>query len=215
MKKGSGMNLVGQVFGKLTVEVLDHIKRGNYFWLCRCECGNTCIKNTSHLKRTNFREGTEFNCGCFNNLIKHGHCKDRVNSTTYGVWKAMVQRCTNSKNTQYSDYGGRDIKVCPEWIKSFENFLADMGEKPEGLSLDRINNNGNYCKSNCRWATYAEQARNKRTNRLITYKDETKCLEDWSISFGIDVGTLTHRLKINWPLDLVFSLKKYQRYKPC
>jgi hypothetical protein len=96
----------------------------------------------------------------------HGHARSRTTgragTSTYYIWAAMIQRCTNPRCAAWKDYGGRGISVCARWRESFENFLADMGEKPEGLSIDRTNNDGNYEPGNCRWATASEQARNKR-----------------------------------------------------
>lgn len=105
----------------------------------------------------------------------------------------MKSRCLNKNKKSYSDYGGRGIKVCDRWMK-FENFLEDMGERPAGMSLDRIDNNGNYCKENCRWATNHQQANNKRSNRLVTFHGVTKSASEWADDLGINRATLYDRL---------------------
>lgn len=115
----------------------------------------------------------------------------------------MTRRCTNQNFKQYKDYGGRGIKICKRWRK-FPNFLKDMGEPPtKQHTLDRINNNGNYCKSNCRWVTRKIQARNKRNNRIETYNGKTQCLTDWAKEFNINKETLRNRV-----VNLGWSIKK-------
>jgi hypothetical protein len=127
----------------------------------------------------------------------HGMSKTK----TYRTWQSMKARCTNPSNVQYMDYGGRGIGVCEEWMK-FENFFEDMGLRPEGMSLDRIDNEKGYSKENCRWATEFEQKRNTRRNHWITFNGETKCLEDWAKEIGIKANTLINRLnRSKWPLE--------------
>lgn len=113
---------------------------------------------------------------------------------TYYCWRSMMQRCYGKSSQGYKRYGGRGISVCKRW-RDFQNFLSDMGVKPSGLTLERKDNNGNYCKANCRWATQAEQNRNHSKNRRITFRGETKLLSDWARSRGIHKNTLIHRLK--------------------
>jgi hypothetical protein len=105
----------------------------------------------------------------------------------------MIARCTDQENPKFYMYGARGISVCERWIK-FENFFEDMGEKPAGLCIERINNNGNYEKGNCKWGTYKEQANNTRRNRRLTYQGQTMTLSDWAIKLGITVSTLHERL---------------------
>jgi hypothetical protein len=111
-------------------------------------------------------------------------------TSEYNMWKDMVARCTNEKNRRYGDYGGRGIGVCDRWLNSVENFYTDMGDKPTGMSLDRIDNNGDYTPDNCRWATTKEQNRNKRNNRLI----EGKPMVDWCEDNELSYHTVGHRL---------------------
>lgn len=161
--------MIGVVFGRLTVEARAASgKNWQKRWRCRCECGQTTEAPTAKL-----RSGHTKSCGCLrrelsagaNNVAYlHGHTSGKF-SPTYQTWTCMIQRCTNPKRQSWKDYGARGIKVCERWMV-FENFLADMGERPPGLTLDRRDNNGNYEPSNCRWATAAEQQANRRDYRV-------------------------------------------------
>jgi hypothetical protein len=113
----------------------------------------------------------------------------------YRSWEGAIQRCTNPKNKAYPDYGGSGIKVCARWMK-FENFLSDMGARPEGKTIDRIDNEKGYEPGNCRWATPREQTINRRgTSKLLTLGDETMIQSDWAARIGISVPALINRLR--------------------
>ena len=118
----------------------------------------------------------------------------------YKVWLGMRQRCYLQSCRQFNNYGGRGIRVCERW-KDFENFLADMGERPDGAQIDRIDNNGNYAPENCRWATQKQNMRNTRHNRLIEWRGETLPLAAWAERLGINERTFTNRLNRGWPLE--------------
>ena len=131
------------------------------YWECLCECGNKTIVSASYL-----RNGKIKSCGCLRkegNNTKHQHTsRSHTPSPTYSSWIKAKQRCNNPNVPNWVDYGGRGIKVCDRWLDSFENFLADMGERPDGTTIDRINNDGNYEPGNCKWSTPKEQSNNRR-----------------------------------------------------
>jgi hypothetical protein len=114
---------------------------------------------------------------------------------SYYIWKSMMARCYNKNAERYADYGGRGIAVCDRW-HSFDNFFADMGEKPEWLSLERGDNNGNYCPENVQWKTAKAQANNRRSNVLLTYKGETKTMQQWCDEIGLRIGTVWARINV-------------------
>lgn len=146
--------------------------------------------------------------GCLNKKshTKHGHSRKQKTTPTYSTWKSTCNRCANPKNRQYRFYGGRGISVCERW-KNFENFLEDMGEKPPGTSIDRFpDKNGNYEKSNCRWATQKQQCRNTRRNRIIEFNGESRCLSEWSEILGIHIMTLENRLN-RMSIEKAFTTK--------
>lgn len=134
-------------------------------------------------------------------FVHHGW----VGTSTYGRWAGMVQRCTNPKNKCFYLYGGRGITIHQEWLK-FPQFLKDMGECPEGMQLERINNNGSYCPTNCKWDTPANQARNRRTTTKYTFNGQTLCVRDWSNVTGIPYSTLINRLNVNkWDIETALT----------
>lgn len=145
---------------------------------------------------------------------KHGHCTNGK-TKTYRTWLKMKSRCNNPNDIGWPLYGGRGIKVCEYWENSFSNFLKDMGEKPESRTLDRIDNDKSYSKVNCRWATKYEQARNKRSNRLITAFGKTQTLVEWSIEYGIKPDTISNRINIyGWDNETAVSTTKlWSRYE--
>lgn len=116
----------------------------------------------------------------------------------------MRGRCLNTKHKDYADYGGRGVTVCDRW-KTFDNFIADMGPAPANATVERIDNNGNYEPKNCRWATRAEQGRNKRNNRFLTYDGKTQHLTAWARDLGIAHSTLRERLERGWPVEKALS----------
>lgn len=160
MRKGSE-EMVGRVYSRLTVVSLNGVKESagarRRYWNCVCECGNEVVVPTNALNT-----GNTTSCGCVRGerIAKHR----MTDSPTYQSWATMIQRCTNPKVAAYSEYGGRGIGVEEGWLL-FENFFEDMGERPEGMTLDRIDVNGNYCLHNCQWATRAWQAQNTQHSK--------------------------------------------------
>lgn len=190
------LDLVGQKFGKLTVIKLSHFNKYRQLcWVCLCDCGNKKIITGSNLK------SKTRSCGCIKkegNRKTHGFRYTRI----YGIWSGILKRCSDKNHKRYKDWGGRGITVCNKWL-TFEGFYEDMGSGyRENLSIDRIDNNANYCKSNCRWATIKEQNRNQRSNRLINYNDKTQCVSAWAEELGIKSHTLWTRLFVyKWSIE--------------
>jgi hypothetical protein len=195
------INLTGQRFQRLVAleHTIDH--RGARAWICQCDCGNTSLVVTAKLINRSTKS-----CGCLKKIphsLRHGHARTSGESPTYTPWYAMIKRCTYAKDKAYPRYGGKGITVCDRWKTSFDNFLADMGPKPDPkMQLDRYpNNKGNYEPGNCRWATGSQNCRNTKRNRLITAFGETKSLIEWTEDPRCQVGygTLQSRLfKLHW-----------------
>lgn len=204
-------NLIGQRFGRLKViSFAGSDKYGGSFFNCNCDCGNTKTIRSACL----IRRKTE-SCGCKaleGNNYKHG----RARTPSHGSWAGMILRCTDPDRKHAEHYIGRGIKVCKHWQR-FENFFADMGERPAGMTLDRTNNDGHYscghCEEcerngwplNCRWATQQQQCRNTRQNRMVTFGEKTVTLMEWSQLLNVRFGTLRTRLERGWSVERAFT----------
>lgn len=190
-------NLIGKKFGLWTVESF-HQKNstGHEYWNCVCACGAK-----KQIRGYPLIKSETKSCGCLSKSLlhdrtfKHGHARTRHHSAsaTYHCWSSMKSRCLNPDNKMYKYYGGRGINVCDRWMK-FENFFVDMGEKPNGLSLDRINNDLGYFKENCRWATDDEQGGNKRNTRRIFHHGALRTIRELSALTGICRETIVSRI---------------------
>ncbi len=185
-------DMIGKTFGRLTVIEKDESRKDRAFFVCRCECGNIKSIYMNHLK-----SGSTTSCGCYrkeqfsSRLTKHGMSNTKI----YRVWSGMIERCTYKKHKTYNDYGGRGIVVCDEWLESFENFYSWSCENgyEEGLTIERINNNGNYEPDNCKWVTLDDQRYNKRNTVIITINGVSKNLKEWSEELNIKLSTLRDR----------------------
>ena len=208
-------NLKGKRFGRLVVVSLNSIDDGKAIWNCMCDCG----KNIA-VSRNSLISGNTKSCGCLHNEIiqkgtnyKHGLTNTRI----YKIWSGMKKRCNNPKDSNYKNYGAKNICVCNQWENDFMNFYiwSIMNGYKDNLTIDRINNEGNYEPNNCRWVTQKEQTRNVRTNVKITIKGKTRLLTDWAKISGIDRRTISKRIQLGWkedellnPIDITHKKKK-------
>lgn len=174
-------------------------------WFCKCDCGTEKTVNIQNIRR-----GLSKSCGCYNDEVRgkfsitHHEASRYTKTKEYRIWSFMKVRCLNKNSKAYFWYGARGIKVCDRWMK-YENFLEDMGRCPDGMSLDRINNDGNYEKSNCRWATKIEQANNTRTNRYIFWKGRRQTMAQWCRELGISPQLTTQRIdRDGWSIERAF-----------
>lgn len=216
---GKIKNRAGQRYGRLTVLRLDHVRLDNFgkkqpYWLCQCDCGSTVA-----VFGTSLQSGNTSSCGCF--------CRDRIreirrthghsgNDPTYATWRGMKDRCNNPKHSAYRRYGGKGVKVCERW-NDFPAFLADMGERPKGKTLDRIDPSGDYCPENCRWATPKEQAANlPHAKRITGANGELVSGAEFARQHGVKVDDFHYRLRKGMsPLEAVTDIRSAcQRHHP-
>lgn len=199
-------DLVDSIFGRLTVVGFVGSSNGHRFWKCLCSCGNFKVVSTNRLRNGNVKS-----CGC---LHRESASRQGKANTTHGLrhsreyksWCSMKRRCLTPSCHAFKDYGQRGIKVCDRWL-NFENFLADMGTRPSGTSLGRINNDGDYCPENCRWETRKQQNSNSRNNHPVTLNGETMLLSDWAERIGITKSGLLYRINKGWPSDRILLPK--------
>lgn len=177
-------------FGRLvTVADVGRAADGHRLWSCACDCGASCIRQSNNLQVP-----ATASCGCAATEIHSAH--GMRYSSTYSSWQAAKRRCESPDNKDYPRYGARGIRMCERWRDSFEAFLADMGERPQGTSLDRWpSNTGNYEPGNCRWATAQEQARNRHNSTWVEWKGVRTHLSDVAASLGITFGAAFNRLQ--------------------
>lgn len=193
---GKFIDLTGRIYGRLKVVSFAGITDKKTLWLCLCECGKY-----KKILQYSIMHGITKSCGCIS--IEKGRARGTHRETNktkeYKTWAEMKFRCLNKTSTSYHHYGGRGITVCVRWIESYENFLADMGRAPtKDHSIDRINVNGNYEPSNCKWSTDCEQANNRRNSRLITLYGSTKTLAQWCHKLGVNYNTMSTRIYRGW-----------------
>jgi hypothetical protein len=208
---GKPINLVGHVYGLLTVtrQAGMHTSPSgtrSAEWYCDCSCGTKDVVRTARYLRLSTDKTKS--CGCVHAakvkimLVERNTTHGQAATRLYAVWSSMKSRCLNENDTEYANYGGRGIIVSQEWLMSFEQFKADMGEPPTSLhTLDRREVNGNYSKANCRWATMQEQNNNRRNTVMITLGERTQSLMDWSRELGIPRCTIRYRLRHGWSIE--------------
>ena len=203
--KMKGKDLTGEKFGRLVaIEPLEQrSKKGYVLWKCKCDCGNDAVVESRYLLN-----GSTKSCGCYHKevhadmLKKHGESRSRL----YRVYMTRKSRCENPNAHEYENYGGRGIKICDEWqdYEAFAEWARGNGYEDEQrgeCTLDRIDTNGDYEPLNCRWVTMKAQQRNRRSNKLITYKGETHCISEWAEIAGIRYGTFIKRLEYGWSME--------------
>lgn len=197
----------GMKFGKLTAIRLDEENPSRHVkWVCQCECGVQKSIEGYHL-----RAGKSKSCGCAHGALKHGQSRAKSRSRAYMSWVAMKSRCYDTKHEAYGRYGGRGITVCDRWLESFENFYADMGDRPEGMSLDRFpNSDGNYEPGNCRWTTQIEQSRNRSGNHFVEVDGQTKTLAEWCAIYDQPYTRVRARLQRGWEPKTALQAKSYE-----
>ncbi len=187
-------DITGQRFENLiAVKKVGKKKNGNSVWLFVCDCGGSVETESYSVKTGKVRSCKT--CGAIRSRtasITHG----MTNSSEYRIWTGMKTRCFNQNSRAFKDYGGRGVTMCESWACSFDAFLADMGPRPSDMhSIDRVDVNGNYDPSNCRWATKEDQANNKRTNRIVESSAGKKTVAEAAREAGLTYGCLHHRLK--------------------
>lgn len=203
-------DITGQKFGRLTaIRYVGKNEDKRALWECTCGCGNTVIVDGKSL-----RLGNTKSCGCYNleriaerNKIIH-KTHGETNTRLFRIWSGIRTRCTNVNGEGYKNYGARGIRMCEEWLSSFETFRdwAICNGYDDSLSIDRIDVNGNYSPENCRWTTMKEQQRNRRSNKMISYNGESHCLSEWGDILGISDDVLGRRLKSkNYTIERAFS----------
>lgn len=210
------LDLTGNRYGRLTpVKCVGHYRDGGgrfrVQWKCLCDCGKYKVINGEAL-----RSGFTKSCGCLRVDVSstvnktHGATTEGKRPREYTAWARMKHRCYNPKSPKFGIYGGRGIRVCKRWLNSYPNFISDLGECPPGLTLDRIDVNGNYTPSNCRWATPRQQSNNRRNNRFIKFKGMVKTLAQWADEVGVGQSTIWHRLRRGLSLARAFSTSDFR-----
>lgn len=197
---GKYIDLTGQRFGRLTVVAECGRRNGSVTWKCQCDCGNVTEARSNHLRRGLIRS-----CGCLNKevITKNGQSRTHL----YHVWQCIKDRCLNKNYAYWKNYGGRGVTVCEEWrdFEKFRKWAMENGYR-EGLTIDRINNDGNYEPSNCRWTDQKTQTRNRRSNVPIEHNGERHCLSEWAEILGVPYARLHSRFRRGWtPTEILYG----------
>jgi hypothetical protein len=189
--------MIGQRFGRLVVEAREQVERKGSWWRCRCDCGAHTVAITAKL-----RNGHKRSCGC----LKDENWRDATHglhgTPEHSVWEGIKRRCLMPSEKAFPHYGGRGVRISDAWRDDFAAFLAHVGPRPSAThSIERIDVNGHYEPGNVRWATPAEQARNKRNNRSISLDGETRILVEWCEVYGISPKNVVARERIGWSIE--------------
>lgn len=200
-------DLTGRKFGRLiAIEYAGSDNGHGAIWKCLCECGASKDVRAKHLK-----SGSVQSCGCYSKeaTSKRKSTHKMTHTRIYNIWKAMRHRCEKTYSASFERYGGRGISVCEEWRNDFQAFFkwAMANGYTDGMSIDRIDNNGNYCPDNCRWVDMVTQANNKRNNHLLTYNGKTQTVAAWSKEIGIGSGTIWRRIRLGWSAEKALAEK--------
>lgn len=204
-------DLTGQKFGALTVIEFSHRKNNRTYWICKCDCGTVKVYRADFLKGKGFHS-----CGCVSKEKSRERCRElgyktrthgMSNTRLYKIYSNMKDRCYRKSCKAYKDYGQRGITIYQGWLDKFENFYnwATTHGYADNLTIDRINNNGNYFPENCRWVDMKTQANNTRKNVKITYKNKTQTLKEWADELGMTYTQIYHRYERGWELDKMMS----------
>lgn len=204
-------DITGQKFGRLTVLGRKQNDKKN-IWYCQCDCGNTAF-----VYKHDILTGKTKSCGCLRREVTAAKRKKHKmsHSRLYRIWNAMKERCLCETNPNYGNYGGRGISVCSKWEDNFQAFYdwAMSNGYNDNLTLDRVDVNGNYEPSNCRWSTRKEQNFNKRNNRLLTYNGKTQTLQQWSDEIGMEYTTILYRIEHGWTIEAALTVPPYATRK--
>lgn len=208
-------DLTGRRYGRLVVLESLGVRKNNgksrRHWKCLCDCGNVVEVNGNNLHTLKTRS-----CGCLRIDYPPNYKHGMMGTSERRIWGQMRGRCLNPKNHAYHNYGGRGIKICDRWLESFENFYADMGERPSPRhSIDRKDNDGNYSPENCRWATPKEQCNNTRFTLKYSYMGQTLSITEWAEKLKINPGRLYQRIKRGWPFEKAIDPQRHHgsRYR--
>jgi hypothetical protein len=204
-------NLLSMRFGRLVVIADAGKGKRCWMWSCLCDCGATKTIPSGSLT-----SGDTKSCGCLRrdlarNVGDRSRTHGKSKQSIYAIWDSMIARCTKPSRKDFHRYGGTGVTVCDRW-KTFQNFYDDMGDRPPGMSLDRIRNDQGYSPENCRWATTKQQNRNQKSNLLLTSAGETRCLAEWAEIKGIKQVTLHCRLRRGWDVDKALNTPIERKY---
>ena len=208
--RGKKEDITGKTFSSLFVEeqLTERTKAGDIKYRCKCKCGNYATHTRYELVK-----GIVVSCGCHKTaiFIERNTSHGLSGTPEYITLGSMKERCYNPNNSAYKNYGGRGIKICDRWLGKDgpTNFLSDMGKRPAKMTIDRIDNNGDYEPNNCRWVTRKQQLINRRNNIYLTIYDEKRCVTEWCSIFGLNPSGIRCRFQNGWAPEVAIFAPKY------